>query len=148
RHPPDRHTQAGALGRARLCRDPAGGARGRRKGCQYDRWPRRERRIRRSRLAHRRHHPLRRTAARALACTGDDRRGGQRARARRTGARLPARSNPMTTAIAAPRAPFDRTLLLILPAAAFMVLLFVYPFLYGLMLSFEPKEGGALANYR
>ena len=34
-----------------------------------------------------------------------------------------------------------------LPAAAFMLLLFVYPFLYGLWLSFKPKEGGALANY-
>ncbi len=31
--------------------------------------------------------------------------------------------------------------------AAFMLLLFVYPFLYGLALSFEPKEGGALGNY-
>ena len=28
-----------------------------------------------------------------------------------------------------------------------MLLLFVYPFLYGLALSFNPKEGGALANY-
>src|SRR5215510_9975638 len=46
------------------------------------------------------------------------------------------------------RAPFDRALLLILPAAAFMLLLFVYPFLYGLGLSFEPKEGGALGNYK
>ncbi|MEO8754411.1 MAG: sugar ABC transporter permease [Casimicrobiaceae bacterium] len=45
------------------------------------------------------------------------------------------------------RAPFDRTLLLVVPAAAFMLLLFVYPFLYGLALSFNPKEGGALANY-
>ena len=44
------------------------------------------------------------------------------------------------------RAPFDRTLLLVIPAAAFMILLFVYPFLYGLWLSFNPKEGGALAN--
>ena len=44
--------------------------------------------------------------------------------------------------------PFDRTLLLVFPAAAFMVLLFVYPFLYGLWLSFNPKEGGALANYQ
>ncbi len=43
--------------------------------------------------------------------------------------------------------PFDRTLLLVMPAAAFMLLLFVYPFLYGLALSFNPKEGGALANY-
>ncbi len=34
-----------------------------------------------------------------------------------------------------------------LPAAAFLVLLFVYPFLYGLWISFVPKEGGPLANY-
>jgi putative spermidine/putrescine transport system permease protein len=45
------------------------------------------------------------------------------------------------------REPFDRTKLLVLPAALFMVLLFIYPFLYGLWLSFAPKEGGALANY-
>jgi putative spermidine/putrescine transport system permease protein len=45
------------------------------------------------------------------------------------------------------RAPFDRALLLALPAAALMLLLFIYPFLYGLALSFEPKEGGALGNY-
>ncbi len=44
-------------------------------------------------------------------------------------------------------APFDRTLLLVVPATAFMLLLFVYPFLYGLWLSFMPKEGGHLANY-
>jgi len=48
----------------------------------------------------------------------------------------------------APRAPFDRTLLLVVPAALFMVLLFVYPFLYGLLLSFEPPQGGWLANYQ
>ena len=34
----------------------------------------------------------------------------------------------------APRAPFDRSLLLVAPAALFMLLLFVYPFLYGLLL--------------
>jgi putative spermidine/putrescine transport system permease protein len=45
------------------------------------------------------------------------------------------------------RVPFDRALLLVIPAAAFMLILFVYPFLYGLWLSFNPKEGGALANY-
>lgn len=45
------------------------------------------------------------------------------------------------------RPAFDRTLLLVVPAAAFMLLLFVYPFLYGLMLSFQPKEGGILWNY-
>lgn len=47
--------------------------------------------------------------------------------------------------LARPR--FDRALLLVVPAAAFMLLLFVYPFLYGLVLSFNPKEGGPLANY-
>jgi len=52
-----------------------------------------------------------------------------------------------TAAQADGRAPFDRTLLLVVPAAAFMLILFVYPFLYGLWLSFQPKEGGALANY-
>jgi putative spermidine/putrescine transport system permease protein len=43
--------------------------------------------------------------------------------------------------------PFDRALLLVVPAALFMLLLFIYPFVYGLVLSFEPKEGGWLANY-
>ncbi|HXX84689.1 MAG TPA: ABC transporter permease, partial [Casimicrobiaceae bacterium] len=47
--------------------------------------------------------------------------------------------------LARPR--FDRTLLLVAPAAVFMLALFVYPFLYGLELSFEPKEGGVLGNY-
>jgi len=53
----------------------------------------------------------------------------------------------VTTATAAARMPFDRALLLVFPAAAFMLLLFIYPFLYGLLLSFNPKEGGTLANY-
>ena len=46
-----------------------------------------------------------------------------------------------------PHAPLDRALLLVVPAAAFMLLLFVYPFLYGLALSFDPKQGNWLANY-
>ena len=46
------------------------------------------------------------------------------------------------------RAPFDRTLLLVAPAALFMIGLFIYPFLYGLMLSFEPKDHPALWNYQ
>lgn len=46
------------------------------------------------------------------------------------------------------RAPLDRSLLLVVPGAAFMLLLFVYPFLYGLALSFRPNEGGALGNYQ
>ena len=41
----------------------------------------------------------------------------------------------------------DGLTLLMVPAAAFLALLFVYPFIYGLWLSFQPKEGGALANY-
>ncbi len=41
----------------------------------------------------------------------------------------------------------DGLTLLVLPAAAFLLLLFVYPFLYGLWISFQPKEGGLLANY-
>ena len=45
------------------------------------------------------------------------------------------------------RPPFDSVLLLVAPAAMFMLLVFIYPFLYGLALSFEPKEGGVLANY-
>jgi len=53
----------------------------------------------------------------------------------------------MTTA-AKSRMPLDPALLLVVPAAAFMLLLFVYPFLYGLLLSFNPKEGDWLANYR
>lgn len=42
----------------------------------------------------------------------------------------------------------DGVTLLVLPAALFTLAIFVYPFLYGLLLSFEPKEGGMLANYQ
>jgi putative spermidine/putrescine transport system permease protein len=41
----------------------------------------------------------------------------------------------------------DRVVLLVAPAAAVIVLLFVYPFLYGLVLSFRPLSGGVLGNY-
>lgn len=43
----------------------------------------------------------------------------------------------------------DGLTLLVLPAAAFVVLLFIYPFLYGLWLSFNPKDPAApaIANY-
>src|SRR6185437_10984846 len=41
----------------------------------------------------------------------------------------------------------DGATLLVLPAVGFVIALFVYPFLYGLFLSFTPKQGGALANY-
>jgi putative spermidine/putrescine transport system permease protein len=51
-------------------------------------------------------------------------------------------------ALGTSRAPFDRALLLAAPATLFMLLLFVYPFLYGLGLSFTPAKGDWLANYR
>jgi putative spermidine/putrescine transport system permease protein len=42
----------------------------------------------------------------------------------------------------------DRTLLLLVPGVLFVVLLFAYPVLYGLQLSFQPAEGGSpFANY-
>jgi len=52
----------------------------------------------------------------------------------------------MAAALARPA--FDRVLWLVVPGTAFMLLHFVYPFLYGLMLSFNPGKGGALANYQ
>ena len=52
------------------------------------------------------------------------------------------------TIAAKSRMPLDSALLLVVPAAAFLLLLFVYPFLYGLWLSFNPKDGGWLANYK
>lgn len=43
----------------------------------------------------------------------------------------------------------DRTLWLLLPAAIFVVVLFIYPFAYGLGLSFQPMNGGdPLTSYR
>ncbi len=41
----------------------------------------------------------------------------------------------------------DGVTLLVIPGVLVVVGLFVYPFLYGLVLSFEPKQGGWLANY-
>lgn len=43
---------------------------------------------------------------------------------------------------------FDGVTLMILPALLFVLAIFVYPFLYGLVLSFNPLEGDAFANYR
>jgi len=43
----------------------------------------------------------------------------------------------------------DRTLLLLIPAIAFVLVVFMYPFGYGLVLSFQPQRYvGALGNYR
>jgi len=43
---------------------------------------------------------------------------------------------------------YDGLTLLCLPAIFFLLALFIYPFLYGLVLSFEPKQGGMFANYQ
>ncbi|RQR01069.1 ABC transporter permease [Burkholderia stagnalis] len=50
--------------------------------------------------------------------------------------------------LAAPGAPRDAKGWLVTPALGFIVALFIYPFAYGLALSFQPTGGGgALANY-
>jgi putative spermidine/putrescine transport system permease protein len=41
----------------------------------------------------------------------------------------------------------DGVTLLALPAVLFVVVLFIYPFAYGFVLSFQPKAGNWLANY-
>jgi putative spermidine/putrescine transport system permease protein len=46
------------------------------------------------------------------------------------------------------RPPLDPAFALVAPAAVFLLLLFVYPFAYGCVLSFRPAAGGWLANYR
>jgi putative spermidine/putrescine transport system permease protein len=43
---------------------------------------------------------------------------------------------------------YDAVTLLVIPSLLFIVLLFIYPFAYGLVLSFEPKDGGILSNYQ
>jgi putative spermidine/putrescine transport system permease protein len=42
----------------------------------------------------------------------------------------------------------DAVTLLALPAVLFVLALFIYPFVYGFVLSFEPKTGDWLENYR
>lgn len=41
----------------------------------------------------------------------------------------------------------DPVMWMVVPAALFMLLVFVYPFIHGLILSFQPTQGTALANY-
>jgi len=41
----------------------------------------------------------------------------------------------------------DGVTLLVIPGVVFVLALFIYPFLYGLVLSFQPKQGDWLANY-
>jgi putative spermidine/putrescine transport system permease protein len=66
--------------------------------------------------------------------------------ARETRARTARELIPLSQRLAA--RGLDSLTLLVLPAVLFLLALFVYPFLYGLWLSFQPKAGGgALANY-
>jgi putative spermidine/putrescine transport system permease protein len=53
---------------------------------------------------------------------------------------LTAKAAPLTRHI-------DPLALLVAPAALFLLALFVYPFLYGLWLSFQAAEGGVFGNY-
>src|ERR1019366_8458027 len=59
--------------------------------------------------------------------------------------------NQMTTTLSLRRRLRERGLdgvtLLVIPGVVFVLALFIYPFLYGLFLSFTPKDGGPLANY-
>lgn len=41
----------------------------------------------------------------------------------------------------------DSLTVLVVPAVMFVIVLFIYPFLYGLWLSFQPKSGSLFANY-
>jgi putative spermidine/putrescine transport system permease protein len=58
---------------------------------------------------------------------------------------IPAPTIPLSQRLAA--RGLDGLTLLVLPAVLFLLLLFIYPFLYGLFLSFNPKAGGTFANY-
>src|SRR3981081_723767 len=49
---------------------------------------------------------------------------------------------------AARRLRFDPVFGLLAPATLFLLLAFVYPFVYGFLLSFRPPQGGWLYNYR
>jgi putative spermidine/putrescine transport system permease protein len=51
-------------------------------------------------------------------------------------------------ATASRRLRFDPVFALLAPATLFLLLLFIYPFVYGFLRSFQPQEGGWLANYR
>ncbi|MCL2782881.1 MAG: ABC transporter permease subunit [Propionibacteriaceae bacterium] len=42
----------------------------------------------------------------------------------------------------------DGFLWLVVPAAIFVIMLFVYPFIYGIVLSLQPKSGGLFASYK
>lgn len=62
-------------------------------------------------------------------------------------ARGPAAADRVPLRIRLANRGIDGVTLLFVPALLSVILLFVYPFLYGLVLSFQPKQGALLANY-
>lgn len=63
-------------------------------------------------------------------------------------AAVPARPDRPSLAARLADRGVDRVLLLLVPAVAIVGLLFVYPFVYGVLISFNPESGGAWANYQ
>ncbi len=60
-------------------------------------------------------------------------------------AKAPAERMPLRVRLAL--YDLDGVTLLAVPAVLFVIVLFVYPFAYGFVLSFEPKKGDWIANY-
>ncbi len=59
----------------------------------------------------------------------------------------PVTSAPAIRSLSLAARGFDGVTLMVLPAVIFVLVMFVYPFLYGLVLSFTPKEGAWFSNY-
>ena len=154
-----------AVGSTRFCRHPSGRSRGRGGRLQCHRRERRHHRVSRPRI--RRDGAFARRARLRVplpsfgrARLEDSSAVGGRARSRLRGADPgEAVMDAVAPAPAIEHGPnlrqrlaargFDAVTLLVVPAAIFTLLLFVYPFAFGFVLSFEPKAGGDwLANYR
>ena len=57
-------------------------------------------------------------------------------------------SSTLPSPLPTPPAPRDTRAWLVTPALVFILALFIYPFAYGLVLSFQPMNGGGVwANY-
>jgi putative spermidine/putrescine transport system permease protein len=66
----------------------------------------------------------------------------------RSGEATPDAAEPTPLRVRLALYDLDGVTLLVIPAVLFVVALFVYPFVYGFILSFQPKAGDWLANYR
>src|SRR5439155_9967719 len=119
--------------------DPPRRPRRGRRGRQRVRDRRRRRRVPRPRLRHRGRHARRAADARHV--------GGAGAGGRHSGA---ARACVEGAAVCmSEERRIDRMLLLLAPAVLFLLALFIYPFLYGLVRSLQPERYvGTLGNYQ